>query len=82
MISKREKRSKVVHAFILAYAKQHRGLPPTMREIADFCDIPSTCSVRNCLALLQKQGLIELSGRSARNIMVVDARWIAPGAAD
>ncbi len=69
-----------VFAEICSYKQQHDGNSPTIRYLADTCDIPSTSIVYKILIALHEQNLIVLSHDkySPRSIQVVGAHWIAP----
>ena len=46
-----------VYEFIREYIQQHRGLPPTQREIADHCFVARS-SIQRHLDILDALGLI------------------------
>jgi SOS-response transcriptional repressor LexA len=71
-----------VFLFIVSYKKRHDGISPTVREISDECNIPSTSHVNRILSKLQDAGRIEMAtGGKSRAIQVVGARWIPPRSA-
>jgi SOS-response transcriptional repressor LexA len=71
-----------VFLFIVRFKKRHDGNSPSMREISDECNIPSTSNVNRILTKLQDAGKIEItSGGKSRAIQVVGARWIPPRSA-
>ena len=55
-----------------------RGYPPTIREIADRMGIASTNTVEYQLGLLERDGLIERTPRTARSIRIVGMKTPAP----
>lgn len=67
-----------VYRYIIDYKQAHDGLSPTVREIADACDISSTSVVNYNLDKLEAAGKIRraygLSG-----IQVAGGRWLPPG---
>lgn len=64
--------------FIIQYKAQHDGNSPTMREIGQAIDIPSTSRIRCLLKVLVSDGLIKLDERHNRSIRVVGAFWRSP----
>lgn len=68
-----------IYNFIVAYKCSHDGNSPSIREIADACDIPSTSHILHILLALQFEGKIKTPlSRRARNIEVVGGQWIPP----
>lgn len=60
-----------VYTFIREYIRQHRGLPPTQREIADNCYMARS-SIQRHLDILDALGLIEREPGMARGIALVE----------
>ena len=61
---------RAVFRFITDYAKHH-GSPPTIREIGEEFGIKSTNGVRHHLAVLEREGYIELVPRRSRGIRIL-----------
>jgi hypothetical protein len=70
-----------VLAYLIQYKLANDGNSPTIREICDSCDIPSTSVGLNVLHRMQKAGLITLDERNVnRKIQIVGGRWVYDGA--
>jgi repressor LexA len=70
------KRQAEVLAFIRDYVTE-RGAAPTVREIADRFGLRSTNAVVDHLRALERKGVIEREGRSARGIRLPEERAAA-----
>lgn len=51
--------------------QEHRGYPPTIREIGDEFQMSSTGTVRDYLAALEKKGYINRNSRTSRGIEIL-----------
>lgn len=56
-------------SFIRRYVAEH-GYSPTIRELSDACDIPSTSNVNYILDQLQELGLLKRTPGSPRTIVL------------
>ena len=64
---------------IKQYKQDHDGNSPTMRELAQLCNVRSTSQVLYILNTLEAEGKIRLTGeRRTRSICVVGGQWIPP----
>jgi repressor LexA len=62
-----------VHAFMLAYQREHVA-PPTVREIADHFNLSSTNGVADHLAKLEKKGLVRHRAGYSRGWIALEVR--------
>jgi predicted transcriptional regulator len=70
------KKQEIVYKYIITYKSYYDGNSPSIREIADACDISSTSLVHYYLHGLIDEGLIEMSEGTARpRIMVKGGEW-------
>ncbi len=69
-----------VYNFIVAFKQNHDGVSPTVQEIQEACQIPSTSQVRPVLNSLVLLGMIEVnySRGKSRMISIPGARWVPP----
>lgn len=67
-----------VYQFILKHKQDNDGNSPSVRNIQSALNLSSTSTVRGALQDLERQGLIELNGGTARNIKVVGGQWTPP----
>lgn len=68
--------SETVLAAIIEYKTAHDGASPTLREIADYCDIASNSTVHRLLRELADGGRIRLPAGTNRGIEVAGGRWM------
>lgn len=62
--------------FIVRFKTEHQGTAPTVREIAEACDIPTNSVVQHNLKRLQEKGYIERDPESrSRFIKVIGGQW-------
>ena len=54
-----------------------RGMPPTLRELADALDVASTESVRVHLRALERKKLLKLGRRQCRALQPTNDGWAA-----
>ncbi|MBN1965822.1 MAG: hypothetical protein JW910_14315 [Anaerolineae bacterium] len=64
-----------IYDFIVAYKREHDGLSPAIKEIADTCQIGFS-TVRYHLWMLEIDGRIRAKGR--RSIEVIGGVWDLP----
>jgi len=64
-------RRNTIYEFIINYIDEN-GYPPTLREIADGCDISSTSVVDYHLEKMEEMGMIKRVPKVARGIVVLD----------
>ena len=64
-----------VYLFIVDFKKKHDGNSPTLREIAEGCNVSATSLVKYYLEFLVEAGLIEVTGDKSRMIMVTGGEW-------
>jgi SOS-response transcriptional repressor LexA len=69
-----------VYDFIVKFKSDHGGNSPTIREIADAVEIPSTSTVDYYLGILEHLGKIKRSDNKgeSRMIEVIGGVWMAP----
>ena len=67
-----------VYDCIVEYKCSHDGNSPTIREIADICNITSTSVITYMLQALQFEGKIEVAPSKTRSIKVIGGQWIPP----
>ena len=67
-----------VLGYVVGFKREHAGDSPTVREIADALDIPSTSTVNHHLVMLERRGLIFRPLGRARSIAIPGARWVGP----
>lgn len=75
-----------VMAFVVRFCIGTGGVPPTLREICDGCDLSSTNVAHRHLKALEERGLVRswagaIAGDKAgasRGIEVVGASWVPP----
>ena len=65
-----------VLGYVVGFKREHAGDSPTVREIADALDIPSTSTVNHHLVMLERRGLIHRPAGLARSIVIPGARWV------
>jgi len=70
------KTRKKIFEFIVNYKCAHDGQSPTVREIADGLNIPSTSVVHFHLRKLEELGTIEITAGQSRGIRVPGGRWV------
>lgn len=63
--------------FIVAYKTQH-GISPSVREIMEGCNLPSTSITNYYIDKLIKMGKITHTPGTSRGIEVVGGKWVAP----
>lgn len=61
--------------YIIGYKREWDGLSPTIREIADTFNIPSTGHVHAILANLERDGKIKRR-KGRPGIMVTGGKWV------
>lgn len=69
-----------VYAAIVVYKAINDGISPSLREIMDLADIPSTSMVQFYLNALEEDGVIKRhkTNEKARGIKVIGGKWIPP----
>lgn len=66
----------IIYQYIIKFKMKYDGNSPSIREIAEDCNISSTSMVAYYLEKLVDQGLIEISDGLERNkIMVKGGNW-------
>lgn len=68
---------KKVFDFIVSFKRENDGLSPTVREIMDACNIPSSSNTTYILDELSRNGLIAINSGN-RGIMVIGSQWLFP----
>lgn len=76
--SMESQRCQAIYNYLISYKLHHDGNPPTIRQIADACDIPSTSMIRRYLSIIQQEGFINVSPKAARSIEITGAAWLPP----
>jgi SOS-response transcriptional repressor LexA len=64
-----------VYDYIVKFKKENDGNSPTVREIMQACNIPSSSNTSYILNQLSEAGLIEITEGLSRGIMVVGGSW-------
>lgn len=65
------KNQKLVFDFIVKFKFEHADLSPSMREIADGCQMKSICGAHRACGALKERGIIDFIPRRARSIRIV-----------
>lgn len=72
-----------VYRYLVAYKRLHGGASPSVREIMDALDIPSTSVVHYHLRVMDRAGRVRLLRRPGRKgygaIGIPGERWLPPG---
>ncbi|PKN85928.1 MAG: hypothetical protein CVU46_09595 [Chloroflexi bacterium HGW-Chloroflexi-8] len=66
-----------VFDFIVSFKRENDGLSPTVREIMESCNIPSSSNTTYILDELSRNGLIALN-EGKRGIMFIGSQWVFP----
>lgn len=66
-----------IYTYLMEYKRNHDGIPPTVREIADKLGMGST-SIQYQLDNMERDGLIRRKVGRSRSIQIIGGRYIPP----